>query len=481
MLPNGEHGYVIFACNRAAGYAFMVEKKNGVDIAYTWKQPAPLRPIEPTSIADDLEEVNVDMSLTLDQLNDDCLLTLFDYCDNQSLVSLSDTCKKFSNLLKNYYNFSKVEKTFEIVKDEAEYKMSMTLANVRKMLRLIGPHFDKMVLRFVDRQLYDAKTKNEYSKIIQRFLHEIGKCSKNMTSIRELTLAVQICEVNFIQSIEPIFKNLHTLHLAFYQYDQNYDDFNVDFTELCPNLRRLEIHSRVPWSIFLRRPLSSLQSLGAGGPLTEHSYLFFAFNPQLKCLDKCIISDSQLPQLVDLLPNIEELGLSFLTWEISLDNLLELRTLDHLTKLRLAMIPNDHVSDVIECFTGFGNLRELMLSFRSDELAEGRDPVNQNQESLITLAQALKNLEVFRLDNVKLSDATVVKFLQFSIKLKSLHLYGCDVFATESLVTKLANVRKSSNRETGKLQLFLDEDDRNELHTVYNNNVRRYITVIFKM
>lgn len=87
------------------------------------------------------------------------------------------------------------------------------------------------------------------------------------------------------------------------------------------------------------------------------------------------------------------------------------------------------------------------------------DSESDQQESIITLAKSLEDLERFDLHDLQIGEDIVVQFVRHAKKLKVLHLHSCGIFATESLIANLVNER--NNLQSDKLQVFVDRDGRN--------------------
>lgn len=101
----------------------------------------------------------------------------------------------------------------------------------------------------------------------------------------------------------------------------------------------------------------------------------------------------------------------------------------------------------------------------------------KNQQAVVSLAKMHRNIEQYHLYGVDLNEATVVDFVRFASKLKSLHLHRCDIFATSSLINKLVNVRKCNEENSHKLKLFLSENDKNDLDAIDEIEAKKYLNV----
>lgn len=94
-------------------------------------------------------------------------------------------------------------------------------------------------------------------------------------------------------------------------------------------------------------------------------------------------------------------------------------------------------------------------------------------ESLLKLVRVNQNLE--RLDLVKwaANEKLIVDIIRQAKKLKVLHLHKCGVHATKSLILQLVQERKTTLLQSGKLQLFFDKGEKNDLIAVQETDVTK--------
>lgn len=470
-MKNGEAALVTFASNGAAYMAFLKERANGVEIAYSWKQPLP-KETEPTNVVDERMQLD-EPQLKLDQLNDDCLLTLFDYCSNMSLVNLSETCKKFAHLLTNHYGFPKIDKTFVFEIRKNGDSSPTTLAETRKMLRLLGA-------RVTGIQIEYRPYEGQYFKV-HRYLQQIVKYCKGNTNVRKMLFAAAELDQNdSIRLMTPVFEHLHTLTLIM---TAEFED-NFDLCNLCPNLKNLNLiavtERVVTWAVIFANMIGHghLHFPVKSWPTLESLFYtprclplpFLVLNPQIKYLKGQIYYGNELEKLADYLPNIEVLHLEIHS-RIFAQNFGQFKNLKRLT-LNLAMnciARARHTMDEIShWFNGLSAFIELEITFYGNE---GPD----TEQKLIILVQSIDLLEVFRLRTIRLSEDTVAAFVRFATKLKSLHLRDCGILATETLIRKIVDARKSN--QGSKLKLHVDEVYCSAFKAMISNDDQQYLSV----
>lgn len=457
VLKSGKDGYVTFVNDRYACLAFDREKRHNCEVAYTWHQPPKVSQSADKTDGDESMETNQPFT-TLHDLNDDCLFAVFDYCDNLSLVNLSDTCTQLNRLLRHNYNFTK-RKTFILEGDNGH--ISTTLADVRRTFRLMGSTFEKLELWFMG--IAEGKTIFRYLQFIVRYAEK--------HSFKEMMLEISFWDDDlFNPLLLPILKNLQVLRLSV--EDWNDIDIDLDLAELCPKLKKLVLCDIVVQQNCFKSTVKTLESFCWMHNWNQlDSLQFFERNRQIKDF-KCIsIFCEDLSSIAIHLPNVETLTLVLKDWEY--DNFLHLNRFERLTKLELgfSILSNVDNSKVLEYIKSFDKLLELKLHFLMPTL-----PEYKHQQMVVAISQKIINLEQFSLMNIQLGEATVIKFVQFATKLETLHLHGCNIYATESLITKLVNIRKSI-RNPKKLKLFLDVDYRNDLFVIRAMDTQQYLKV----
>lgn len=463
LLESENEGFVTFTCDEAAHYAFMTEKeihnlpKMRTEIAYAWHQPG--RKVKVTK-ADGTAADEPDTPPIL-ELCDDILFMIFDRCNNATLYNLSETCVRFNSLLLKQYQFPNIDNTLRIEMFGNTSQMEMTLIEIRKMLRLMGHHFTKLI--FFSRSDFDTN----YDKIAACYLQQIIKYCKN---IQHMKFDVMSFRNHFIPLLQSIRNDLNTLEI-----DTSYCEVNAetDFTELLPKLKKFNLRN-LNESVLENCMKNSWPSLEIFryDRFSLKIENFFALNPQLRCLELSLEGIRHLETATRHLPNIDQLNLSILH-SLNLDELIHLQHFLNLTVLKMDQLP--YILNVL-CghLIGLNNLKKLQMSFRHRLQLESED-----QQAIVSLVKINQNIEQFGLSRFTLNEATVVEIVRFALKLKALRLENCNIGATDSLITKLANIRSCNQENLNKLELWIDEDEQNDLDAINENEAKQYLTVKF--
>lgn len=504
MLKGKHEGFVTFVTDRDARMAFQSEEKYGskvrTDIAFPWHQPG--------------SEVHRIETNILD-LNDDCLFMIFDHCEKKDLVNLSETCVRFANLMDpkrdKPYLFSKIDKTLEITDRGGcrNIQFDPTLIGVHKLVRLMGRYF---------KSLYFSVTHDdnqESFKYICRYLREVAKYCVN---IKHMKFEVEILRDDYISLLEPIFNNLDTLEISVRYIEI---DPNTDLTELLPKLKKIHF-SRLVLETCLKKSWPSLEGVcyEYKSWADDRTGLFFTLNPQLQSLKLIDREIYNLSTAADRLPNIQKLQISInksrydpiiafssedyysqLEEHFSehiFDELVYLKHFSTLTELTLDFIDINYLNELQGHPNGL-NLKKLHICCSSfdDNIRPYSVPDNAKiilcQQEIVSLAKTHPILEQFELWYLKLDEINVVDFIRFAGNLKSLHLRHCGVFATESLLTRIVDVRKCNQENPSKLQLCFNEilsdelieitgldKGTHDLNAIKEYEVQQYLTVNFR-
>lgn len=467
MLKSGNEGYVTFISDQAAGFAFLNEEKNGygirTEVAYPWHQPEPKA--EAAVDGDNEEQMDLDepFSPPILELNDDCLFMIFDRCDNATLVNLSEICVRFANLLEKHYRFPNIDKTLSVLESGDDTYISSIM--LHKMVRLMGRHFE--ILCFNEHEMFYSSHKESDVKFFHRILQKIAKYC---TNINHMIFRVFVFRNELISMLKPIFKNLVKLEIDY--SDSCEVNREIDITELLPKLKTFETDCLL--DNCLKKSWPSLESfIYSCIEFWEGLEQFFVLNPQLRHLELFEDGINNLKAVADYLPNIDRLNLN---WINNTAELIHVARFSNLIELELGDIQYDKLTELCGHLKGLNKLKTLQIYFKPynpEILTKG------HQQAIVSLAKTHRNIERLDLVRLKLDEATVVDFVRFASKLKSLHLHKCGVFATASLITKLVNVRKCNRENPNKLKLFIDNDtqNRNDLEAIKENEAQQHLLV----
>lgn len=439
-----------YSSDRHAFSAHTIECSNGVEIAYTWHQPTP------NNVRMDTDDSETAPIL---QLNDDCLFTIFDYCDRDTLVNLSETCKRFANLLENHYHFPNIDKRFLLIKWHEDKSMSIPLADTRKILRLMGRYFNELGL-YVDET--EIREQDKWDKLVFAYLQQIGKYCSN---IQQAVLSFQFFKADFIAPLVPVFNNLRKLNMDMVT-DHNIHP-NDNLIESLPKLKTLWLP---PEDIdFCKMNIwPSLETVYIDWKLKDHNVVFFMLNQHLRCLKLSYSGVNNLEAAADYLPNIERLTLQNLDKAFfPIEYFLHVKRFENLRKLTIKgadSIRGANLEIIVDCLINLKNLEELKLYFNSKLTIF---TPNQYQETVLLMAKTNPKLERFVLSNVELTEKTVVSFVEHAKRLKVLSLENCDVIVTESLIKYIVSILKACDRKHDKLELVVEKNNGHELSVLY--------------
>lgn len=153
-------------------------------------------------------------------LIDDCLRTLFEYLDPDSIVNMGDVCKRLNDLSKAEYKL--------VRKYEVKEKSGVTPAAVRRVLRRMGSNLTELS--------YTAHTNERTLTFLRLFKDNIQQ------NLRDAYFDFGAMESNPIQMIKPILRNLETLTII---NDTGEQWENTNFQSLCPNLNKLKLNANM--------------------------------------------------------------------------------------------------------------------------------------------------------------------------------------------------------------------------------------------
>lgn len=468
MLANGQpEAYITFVNDHRACVAFLDHKLyNGndheeafdVQPAYTWHKPfkTTVTDLANATLASNNNEANLNTS-PIFNLNDDCFLALFDYCDIYTLANLSEVCTKFKSLLDHHY--------FPLIgslKVNLRIKNhSMTLGKLRKILRCVGHHITKLELKF------------DYieSSLLRSYLEKIVQYTSE--NIREL----RILDVYFTEELSPIVKPIGEYLEKIYIHEVNYrQHICIDLYAIFPNVTELKCHGYAGNSQCCRAwpKLKYWMNERTREFDIDHFLLFITLNPQLEGIGFDYKGEKQIHAIIQHLPDIKEITISNDSSHcvVTETSVIQLKSLKSLSKLCLWFKSEKNCNEMLNCLSQLVGLRKLNL------YAKKYEKVCPNQEKISALSKSLPHLEHFELQNIELQESTIVDFVRLAIQLQKIVLKNCGVFATRSFIEDIVSARQSNqNQEKGPLELIVDCNDENDLAAIGEKDVRKYLIV----
>lgn len=143
-----------------------------------------------------------------------------------------------------------------------------------------------------------------------------------------MEFGVRVFRNDFISLLEPIFNKLITLDISgTWKYEVNP---KTDLTELLPKLKEIKPNRFLQYC--LKKSLPSLETFKYEEKFNDGEEIFFALNPQLRCLKLADEGVHNLKFAVAYLPNIEQVSLRTDNWNL-LDSVNHLQRFANLSEI----------------------------------------------------------------------------------------------------------------------------------------------------
>lgn len=292
--------------------------------ADTWIQPSMITTNSMST------PMNDEQSSPIFLLNEFCMLKIFDYLDLDTLVDLSTVCKQFNRLL-HQHCFPR-HRSYSI--ENGKPSIPMPLAKVRQTLMCIGPHLTELYFKWHD---YDHDNR------LQRFLDKLGQLVGE--NIRCVRFHQTLLDESHIPALKPVLQRLDTLEIVVYNPDY---DLDLDFTALCPRLRRFKLLENMQLIHVSEKSWPSLDYFSSIGNEYMELNAFRSFltnNPQLQCLKFTAFSaDDRLQAVAQHSKNLRKITIFPSFPNLCASNIGYLSSLLHLTKLSLVNLEEKGVN-----------------------------------------------------------------------------------------------------------------------------------------
>lgn len=463
-------GYVQFVESKNAHAAFTDRNQpmNGlysIAPADTWHQPK----LQMVNENAEPMEIDKEKSMTLDQLIEDCLIKIFKFCDQESLVNLAEVCQLFNGILYREIFPKHKELQFDLHPYSKDWKCCccdiaqdafMNLALMRRYLRCFGPYSTTVEFSFC----YGNNTKlTNIRRIFKKFAQLIGP------NLKELRIMMLVLQEYHLNELKPLLGQLQSLKICTGYQDPCED---IDFRSFCPDLQKLSFSGDMEF-VRCAQPWPSLKSLTNCSNECmeiETADLLLKNNPQLSHL---AISTYDCDDLVQSIARnskrLEKLTLYDRRdynedgdlGTISHRTLAHLLHLKHLHSLKLMFLGDARIVDgILECLPKMTSLQKLRLHCENDD-----DPkTHMNHRLVVDLAKKLVNLKVFHIAYVHLEQDTIKDIIRWAKKLEEFHIYCCDFEFNADIIQDIVNVRKNNSQRTPlpkPLLFIVDEDQEN--------------------
>lgn len=410
----------------------------------TW--PQPIVADQPT----DKESIDPNQTTFVD-LNDDCLLKIFDYCDLNTRAKLWQVCHRTRDLLAELV-LPKENTEYKIKWDYLHHQPLVVPERVREDLIYIGSHVKKLRLELA----CCFVRQHEYPYLSE--IHEIvACCSKRIgDSINELEfIRLPNCLDCFrqTQALDKIEKltiytrigwtdeikcRLPNLKQLIYGADdlKKHDLFESD----CSVGTELDL---------IRINGSTLETLAIRRIIADQKQILEPFlqdNSKLKCLELPSTNYEKLTHtILESLQNLEELVIHGGLWYLD-----RLECLGNLKKLSLKILWQPPI-DIRTTFDSIIQLKKLQSVTLIVQVMNNHEGFT---EGILDLGRELPNLEYFCIEpsadsrspaipDETLPEAVIVEFIRIARNLKTFWILGHTNQIRHSFVNSLADIRKS--------------------------------------
>lgn len=125
------------------------------------------------------------------------------------------------------------------------------------------------------------------------------------------------------------------------------------------------------------------------------------------------------------------------------------------------------------------NLTKLKLRVNSWlRPIESAETINEQRQSVVNLILRLPKLIRFDLHCLSLTHGNVFDIIRFAANLKTLHLHRCDIAAEEAIISTIVDDMAINHQpEQQPFELFIDENEQNNLNVVNNVETKRYLRI----
>lgn len=407
-------------------------------LADTWNQPD-------ANIQEDFIAENDE--ITLNQLNEYCLLEIFRHLDLQSLLHLSRVCDRFDKLIHRRV-FPLVRKiALDLRPDSTQLR---SLASIRDILMNVGHHANHIKMEI---DMYDHPPNT--IRIMDIVTKNLGE------NLQRLDLIGVFINDRLHEQLKPIFQQL-----KFFKWDCDYFDergYEVDFVHWCPLLEKLKLRSFMRCDINAEKwPSLVSATLNMFSFYESESYpQFFMNNGQLKRLKINIYHHFQMiNDICFRLTNLETLKI-YCCEGGEARSFRELVNLKELKVLRLSTVSfaGNNPQEFITLLSQLTNLVKLDINIEYF----GSSGVYVPQHCQIAaLGKKLINLKEFYIGRYGFTEDTLIAFIKATPKMIIFKFSDCNLTINENILEKIIQIRKiqaeNENRKCLSLDIYVDDD-----------------------
>lgn len=400
--------------------------KSGLQIipADTWKQPAWPEPLPSLD----------DHHVSLNVLNEYCLLEIFAYFDLQTLIHLCKLCDRFSAIIHQrvFPRFKKMQFDFR-----RRAPITLSISSFRESLLHIGRHITDATIYF---DMYEDPP--NAVRIIDVFTKYVGESLERLELNR-----VQITERAFHQ-LKPLLGCVKELKWI---YDNLMGEHEIDFVHACPKVQKLYFDHTMRFDINADHwPSLEEAYLDIFDFVYGESYpLFFKNNAQMKRLTMVANTydyEELIEPICEFLVNLEQLTICY----ADQGHAAQFAPLVNLTKLKSFKLKFLALDDVnpnafFRLFGSMPTLNHLALYFYRDTYDEQPIYMPRNCQ-LAAMAENLCELQHFELFGYTLTDDTFLQFIKNARNLIEFRIIECEYSISEAMAQQIANIRMRQAR-----------------------------------
>lgn len=355
-------------------------------------------------------------------LNDDCVLEIFQRVSVLDLCAIRYTCKRFDQLSEFFFKMVYKTLNFNNWNIKGEYSL-LTEDEMKTILTTFGGQMDSIAV--------NADSFEPESKVVLQVINE--HCGAKR--LRFFKMVKFVIDEQMVESCDRLWSNIDQLTIDKCYVD---DDVLKELLRKCSTLTQLEMvrqmntDGRCLMHEFPQLEGFSLRSNDHFDPQCMHTFL--QKNSQLRSLSLigCNFIDDEIFEIIaDNLVNLEALYIRVVhvtsQFETNLENLLRLQ---HLRKLEF----NCGLRPIVQFINGLAMTNRIeQLGISSGELTPELSGALCNLKNL----QILKFISMYdgKLDTLK----SIAQQLE---KLRELHVIECDIIDFEQLLEFVENAGK---------------------------------------
>lgn len=184
---------------------------------------------QPRSIAWKCDTNSIQSSVQLEELNEDCLMNIFESLGDFDLMTLSKSIPSLRSVTEDELRRRYLNKSLKLM----PYPPSYDLSGEQNEISIANETVAKTIMEFSEliRSLTIQELSSPLNEIVDKLIND--HCSETLTEIR-----IQSLHHDFFQSIKKPFKKVVNVSLEF-KIDFGNDQLN--FNEMFPAMRRLEL------------------------------------------------------------------------------------------------------------------------------------------------------------------------------------------------------------------------------------------------